>query len=75
MARPPPSRVIYALLFYSLSMVLVFVARPRFAFREDGTPRPFGTASEDGTLYSVGVLAVVLAIASFFTFCLIDAME
>ena len=71
----PPPRLAYAVLFYALSMALVFASKPPFAFRDDGTIRPFGIVERDGTMCSVGVLAVVLAIGSFYIFCMIDAME
>jgi hypothetical protein len=72
MAAAFQQRVIYSVLFYVLAMALLLVAKPAFMFdRNTDEPLPFGVG--DGkTLYSLGVVAVGLAIGSFYIFALID---
>jgi hypothetical protein len=65
------SRIVYSVLFYSLVIILIVVSRPPLIFDYDGSIKPFGVAS-DHTMISFGVIAVVLAILSFYVFCLID---
>jgi hypothetical protein len=69
--RWPPSRVTYSVLFYVLVMVLLAVARPGALFHPDGTPRRFG-AVPGATMFPLGVVAVVGAVLSLYTFALID---
>lgn len=64
-------RVVYSIVFYGLLMILIVVARPKTIFELDGQLRPFGVG-EDKTLFSMGVFAVVVAVLSFYTFCVID---
>lgn len=65
------SRIVYALLFYILLIVLLIVSKPSVMFERDGSIRPFGVG-EDKTMFSLGVFSMVLAIVSFYIFCLID---
>lgn len=65
------SRVIYSILFFLLIMILVVVAKPSIVFSTDGTLKEFGIG-EDKTLFSLGIFTVVIAILSFYTFCVID---
>lgn len=65
------SRIVYSIVFYVLLMILIVVSRPRIIFDLDGQIRPFGVG-EDKTLFSMGVFAVVVAVLSFYTFCIID---
>lgn len=65
------TRVIYSLLFYVLIMLLFAMIKPSVAYRADGTARAFGVGVDE-TLFSVGVFAMVLAISSFYMFCIID---
>ena len=65
------SRVIYSILFYVLVMMLIVVSRPSVIFERDGSMKPFGVGM-DKTMFSMGVFAVVLAIMSFYVFCIID---
>ena len=64
-------RVIYSLMFYSLIMTLLLVSKPDVMFEKDGNIKAFGVGSEK-TVFSFGVFTVVIAIASFYTFTLID---
>ena len=65
------TRIVYSIVFYILLMVLLVVARPTVIFEIDGSMRPFGVG-HDKTLFSMGVFAVVLAVMSFYVFCIID---
>lgn len=65
------SRIIYSVAFYVLLMVLIFMSKPAVVFDKDGTIRPFGVGY-DKTMFSFGVFSVVVAIMSFYMFCLID---
>jgi hypothetical protein len=64
-------RVIYAVLFYVLLIALVIISKPSALFHQDGSIKTFGIG-EDKTMFSLGVLTVVIAILSFYIFCLID---
>jgi hypothetical protein len=52
-------------------MTLIFLKKPTLLFDEQGEIKSFGIKKEE-TIYSVGVLTVVLAIVSFYLFCVID---
>lgn len=65
------TRVIYAILFYVLLVVLISLAKPSIMFDTDGSVKPFGIGY-DKTMFSLGVFTVVLAVLSFYIFCLID---
>ena len=64
-------RIVYATVFYVLLSVLLVLAKPALIFAPDGSIKPFGVGT-DKTLFSFGVFAVVLAILSFYMFCIID---
>ena len=66
-------RIVYSALFYTLSMILVILTKPREIFESDGSPRSFGIGDEK-TLFSLGVLTVVIAVISFYVFTLIDCI-
>lgn len=65
------SRVIYAILFYILLLLLFVSIKPTLIFNQDGSLKTFGLEDEE-TLFSLGVFTVIIAILSFYTFCLID---
>jgi hypothetical protein len=65
------SRVIYSVLFYLLLMILIYVSKPSVLFDEKGNVRIFGIG-DDKTMFSLGVLTVVIAVVSFYIFCIID---
>lgn len=65
------SRIVYALLFYILLIILVIVSKPSVMFEKDGSIRPFGVG-EEKTMFSLGVFSIVFAILSFYIFCLVD---
>lgn len=65
------SRIIYSVLFYVLLMLLIVISRTSLMFDEKGALRPFGVGY-DKTMFSFGVFSVVLAVLSFYLFCIID---
>ncbi len=65
------TRIIYSILFYILLIVLIIISRPSIMFEEDGSIKDFGIG-DDKTMFSLGVFTVVLAILSFYIFCMID---
>lgn len=66
-----PARAVYSALFFVLFMALVYVARPAFMFDDKNRPRPFGV-EPGSTLFPLGVVTVVAAVASMFLFSIID---
>ena len=65
------SRVIYSVLFYVLLIILIILAKPSIIFNSNGDIKLFGIG-EEKTLFSLGVASILLALLSFYIFCLID---
>lgn len=65
------SRIVYSIVFYVLLMVLITISKPSVIFEKDGSLKLFGVGY-DKTMFSFGVFSVVLAIVSFYIFCIID---
>jgi len=65
------SRIIYAILFYVLLIILIVSAKPSIIFESDGSIKPFGIG-EEKTMFSMGTFTVVLALVSYYIFCLVD---
>lgn len=65
------TRIIYAILFYVLLIVLIITSKPSVMFDEYGNIKPFGIG-EEKTMFSMGVFTVVLALLSFYIFAMID---
>lgn len=65
------TRIVYSVLFYVMTMTLLVISKPKSIFDRDGSMRAFGVG-EDKTLFSMGVYTVVLAVMSFYVFCVID---
>ena len=65
------SRVVYSVLFYLLLMILIFVSKPSVMFDDNGNVKHFGIGDHK-TVFSFGVLTVVIAAISFYIFCIID---
>ena len=65
------SRIVYSIVFYVLLMVLIAISKPSVIFEKDGSLKLFGVGY-DKTMFSFGVFSVVLAIVSFYVFCIID---
>lgn len=68
-----PPYVLYGVMLFVLLMVLLMVTRPSSVFDEDSRPRAFGTGPER-TMCPLGVVTVVLAIISIYSFALLDAI-
>lgn len=66
-------RTLYSISFYILSIMLLFIAKPKFIFDEHQLFKPFGIGYNK-TLFSFGVFTVVLAMVSFYIFAIIDAI-
>ena len=67
------TRLLYAIVFFVLLIALVFTAKPSLVFNPDGSLKPYGIG-EEKTMFSFGVFTVVLAILSFYFFCIIDVI-
>lgn len=65
------TRLLYAIVFFVLLIALIFTSKPSLIFNKDGSIKPYGIG-EDKTMFSFGVFTVVLAILSFYFFCVID---
>jgi|TARA_B110000259_G_C13728720_1_gene287601 hypothetical protein len=65
------SRIFYAIFLYILILTLVFLKKPKMLFDDNGEIKQFGVHAGQ-TIYSIGVLSGVLAIVSFYIFCIID---
>lgn len=65
------TRLVYAVVFFVLLVLLVYTSKPALTFDTTGKLRPFGSGG-DKTMFSFGVFTVVLAILSFYFFCIID---
>lgn len=66
------SRILYSIIVFIMSMILIFITKPKLAFDKNGKLKKFGINDKSSTVYSVGVLSVVLAILIFYLFCIID---
>jgi hypothetical protein len=66
-------RIVHSVLFYVLLMVLIFISKPSIMFEKNGDLKPFGVGY-DKTMFSFGVFTVILAIMSFYVFCIIDVI-
>lgn len=69
----PPSRVVYSSLFFVLIMALVLIAKPPWIFTSDGVAKPFGVGGQR-TIVPLGVVTVLTAVLSMYTFTLIDTV-
>lgn len=66
------SRVIYSVVFFILLLILLYTSKSSIMFEKDGKEiKKFGLG-HDQTLFSFGIFTIVLAIASFYLFCIID---
>ena len=65
------SRIFYAIFLYILIMTLIFLKKPSMLFEKNGEIKNFDLKKNE-TMYSVGVLTIVLAIVCFYLFCVID---
>lgn len=67
------TRLIYAIAFFVLLISLVSTMKPLLLFDKEGRIRPFGIG-DDKTMFSFGVVTAVVAILSFYFFCVIDVI-
>jgi hypothetical protein len=67
------TRLIYAIVFFVLLISLISTMKPTLMFNREGKVRSFGIGDEK-TMFSFGVTTVVLAILSFYFFCVIDVI-
>lgn len=65
------TRLLYSIVFFILLITLVHMSKLSVIFDKDGKLRPYGIG-ENKTMFSFGVFTVVLAILSFYFFCVID---
>jgi hypothetical protein len=65
------TRLLYSIVFFILLITLIHISKPRIIFSKEGDIRPFGIG-DNKTMFSFGVFTVVLAILSFYFFCVID---
>ena len=66
------SRVSLSVIVFILCMVLLFILKPKLSFDKNGDIRKFGIINDNDTIYSVGVISIMIAIGVFYLFCLID---
>lgn len=66
-------RSLFSIIVLVLCMILIYINQPSFMFDKDGHIKEFGSG-EHKSVYSLGVVASVISIASFYTFSLIDLM-
>lgn len=67
------TRLLYATAFFVLLIMLIYTSKPHLVFDNNGKLRPYGIG-DDKTMFSFGVFTVVLAIISFYFFCVIDVI-
>lgn len=65
------TRLVYATVFFILLILLIYASKPHLIFDTNGDTKPFGIGNNK-TMFSFGVFTVVLAILSFYFFCIID---
>ena len=71
MANYLKSRVVYAVMFYLLLSLLLFTAKPRVFFNDDGALKRYGLMTGE-TLFPMSIVCYVAAILSFYVFAVID---
>jgi hypothetical protein len=52
-------------------MLLIFVKKPKLMYDDNKQIKKFGTGKNE-TIYSLGVVSLVIAVIVFYIFCLID---
>lgn len=65
------SRIVYSVILYTLIMILIYVSKPKLMFNENGSIKSYGIKKNE-TIYSLGVVSVILSVISFYFFCIID---
>lgn len=64
------TRILYSIFVYLLIMLLIFVKKPKLMY-DNNEIKKFGTGKNE-TIYSLGVVSLVIAVIVFYIFCLID---
>ena len=59
-------------MFYILIVTLIFIAKPSLVFDKQQQLKHFGIGGTQKTLFSFGVLVIIVALVSFYLFALID---
>ena len=65
------SRVIYSIVFFILLIILLYMSKSSIMFEQNGELKVFGLGP-DKTLFSFGIITTIIAILSFYLFCVID---
>ena len=65
------SRIVYSVILYTLIIILIYVSKPKLMFNENGSIKSYGIKKNE-TIYSLGVVSVILSVISFYFFCIID---
>jgi hypothetical protein len=65
------NRIVYSILFFILSMILVNLLKPKVMFKNDETLKSFGINKSE-TVFSLGVFTTLSSVVSFYFFCMID---
>lgn len=66
-----PKRIIYSILFFIAIMIILIVSKPSMFYDRQGKLRDFGMYGQN-TVFSFGLVTVVVAISVFYMFCIID---
>lgn len=70
------TRVFTAVILYIIIMFSIHYIQPSFAFKENGELRTFGVNKDNGeTVYSFGVITVVVAVLTFYPMCVNDMIN
>jgi|AntRauMFilla1563_2_1112583.scaffolds.fasta_scaffold32037_2 hypothetical protein len=67
-------RLILSCLFFILFMLLIAIIKPSFIISKDDSIKKFGFEYNE-TIYSLGVIVVVLAVILFYIFSMIDLIS
>lgn len=73
MSASPP-RTWYSSAMYVVLVIITLAVKPRFAFREDGTMKDFGTG-EDRSVFSFGAITGASAVVSSMVFAVADLIN
>jgi maltodextrin utilization protein YvdJ len=64
-------RIIYSILLFIMSMLLIYLTKPSMIFKRDDNIKSFGI-NKHQTIISLGVVTILCAIMSFYVFSVID---
>lgn len=67
------TRLVYSCSFFLLSFVLVVISKPSMIFDKYGRVKELGSGPyKDKTMFSLGVVTMLLATICFYVFCFMD---